>query len=104
MTSFETAPLAGATTAQRSELGRLLREPSAVIGATIVVFFVALALFAPWIAPSDPNAPDWLAIRAAPSAVHWFGTDDLGRDVLSRVIFRTRPSLAAVSYRLPSRC
>jgi peptide/nickel transport system permease protein len=60
-----------------------------------VLFFVALAVLAPWIAPYDPNAPDWIAIRSAPSAAHWFGTDDLGRDVLSRVIFGTRPSLAA---------
>jgi peptide/nickel transport system permease protein len=52
-------------------------------------------VFAAWIAPYDPNAPDWLAIRAAPSAAHWFGTDDLGRDVLSRVIYGTRASLTA---------
>jgi peptide/nickel transport system permease protein len=95
MTSLETAPLAVPRAASRSELGRLLHEPSAVIGAAIVVFFVALAVFAPWIAPYDPNAPDWIAIRAAPSAAHWFGTDDLGRDVLSRVVFGTRASLAA---------
>lgn len=79
----------------RSELGRLLREPSALIGAAVVLFFVALAVFAVWIAPYDPNAPDWMAIRAAPSSAHWFGTDDLGRDVLSRVIFGARASLAA---------
>jgi peptide/nickel transport system permease protein len=93
MTSLETAPLSAQ--AARSELGRLLHEPSALIGAAIVLFFVALALFAPWIAPFDPNAPDWIAIRAAPNAAHWFGTDDLGRDVLSRVIFGSRASLAA---------
>ena len=91
-----TAPAAGsARPAATSELGRLLREPAAVIGAGIVLFFVALALFAPWIAPYDPNAPDWMAIRQAPDAAHWFGTDDLGRDVLSRVIFGTRASLLA---------
>ena len=97
MTSYDTVPPLAERTrgAPRSEFGRLLREPSAIIGATIILFFVALALFAPWIAPFDPNAPDWLAIRAAPSAAHWFGTDDLGRDVLSRVIFGTRASLAA---------
>jgi peptide/nickel transport system permease protein len=96
MSSLETAPPLGqARAATHSRFGRLLREPSAVIGATIIVFFVALALFAPWIAPYDPNAPDWIAIRAAPDAAHWFGTDDLGRDVLSRVVFGTRASLAA---------
>lgn len=78
-----------------SEIRRLLHEPSALIGGAIILFFVILALFASWISPYDPNAPDWMAIRAAPNAAHWFGTDDLGRDVLSRVIFGTQASLAA---------
>jgi peptide/nickel transport system permease protein len=97
MSLLETAPAAQPAASARgpSEFRRLLREPSALIGAAIILFFVALALFAPWIAPYDPNAPDWMAIRAAPGAAHWFGTDDLGRDVLSRVIFGTRASLAA---------
>ncbi len=96
MSSIETAPVASRARASGSpEIRRLLREPSAVIGATIILFFVVLAVFASWIAPYDPNAPDWMAIRAAPSAAHWFGTDDLGRDVLSRVIFGTQASLAA---------
>jgi peptide/nickel transport system permease protein len=91
-----TAPtVAPARATSRSELGRLLHEPSALIGAAIVLFFIAIALFAPLIAPYEPNAPDWMAIREAPSAAHWFGTDDLGRDVLSRVIYGTRASLAA---------
>ncbi len=72
-----------------------MREPSAVIGGAIVLGFVLIAIFAPLIAPYDPNASDWMAIREGPSAAHWFGTDDLGRDVLSRVIFGARASLAA---------
>ncbi|MHC2398193.1 ABC-type dipeptide/oligopeptide/nickel transport system permease subunit [Bradyrhizobium barranii subsp. barranii] len=96
MSSIETVPVASqARAAAPSEIRRLLREPSAVIGATIILFFVVLAVFASWIAPYDPNSPDWMAIRAAPGAAHWFGTDDLGRDVLSRVIFGTQASLAA---------
>src|SRR6267142_1179593 len=96
MSSIETAPVATRARASGSpEIRRLLREPSAVIGATIILFFVVLAVFASLIAPYDPNAPDWMAIRAAPSATHWFGNDDLGRDVLSRVIFGTQASLAA---------
>jgi peptide/nickel transport system permease protein len=96
VSSLEAAPIAAnSRPAGRAEFGRLLHEPSALIGAAIVLFFVALAVLAPWVAPYDPNAPDWIAIRSAPNAAHWFGTDDLGRDVLSRVIFGTRPSLAA---------
>jgi len=59
------------------------------------MFFVALAIFAPWIAPHDPLAAGWSTIRKEPSMTHWFGTDDLGRDVLSRVVWGTRASLMA---------
>jgi peptide/nickel transport system permease protein len=64
-------------------------------GLAVVLAFVALALFAPWIAPHDPIATDWGAIRQAPGAAHWFGTDEIGRDVLSRVVWGTRASLLA---------
>jgi peptide/nickel transport system permease protein len=66
-----------------------------MLGLIIVLAFIALALFAPWIAPHDPIATSWGAIRKAPSAEHWFGTDEIGRDVLSRVIWGTRASLLA---------
>jgi peptide/nickel transport system permease protein len=64
-----------------------------------VAFFVAaglvtVALLAPWIAPYAPDAIDLAGRRAAPSMAHWFGTDDLGRDLLSRVLFGARVSLA----------
>jgi peptide/nickel transport system permease protein len=74
---------------------RLLRRPSAVLGLAVVVAFVAVAIAAPLIAPYDPLATSWGAIRKAPSAAHLFGTDELGRDVLSRVIFGARASLLA---------
>jgi peptide/nickel transport system permease protein len=74
---------------------RLSRRGSAVFGLVVVVAFVVIALAAPWIAPYDPVATSWGAIRKAPSAAHWFGTDELGRDVLSRVIFGARASLLA---------
>lgn len=61
----------------------------------VVVFFVLLALLAPEVAPYDPLATSWSAIRKAPSAAHWFGTDEIGRDVLSRVVWGTRASLLA---------
>jgi len=60
-----------------------------------VLIFIVMALFAPSVAPHDPVATSWGAIRKAPSAAHWFGTDEIGRDVLSRVIWGTRASLLA---------
>ena len=74
---------------------RLRRRRAAMFGLAIVLGFIVLALFAPWIAPHDPIATNWGAIRHAPSAAHWFGTDDIGRDVLSRVIWGTQASLLA---------
>ncbi len=74
---------------------RLLRRRAAVFGAVVVLGFVLLALCAAWIAPHDPVATSWSAIRQAPSATHWFGTDEIGRDVLSRVVWGTQASLLA---------
>jgi len=79
----------------RRALRRLSRRGSAVFGLLVVAAFIVIALGAPWIAPYDPVATSWGAIRKAPSAAHWFGTDELGRDVLSRVIFGARASLLA---------
>jgi peptide/nickel transport system permease protein len=79
----------------RRALRKLLQRKPAVVGLVIVVVFVALALFAPWIAPHDPVATSWGAIRKAPTLAYWFGTDEIGRDVLSRVIWGTRASLLA---------
>ncbi|MDQ6640089.1 MAG: ABC transporter permease [Pseudomonadota bacterium] len=66
-----------------------------MIGLVVVAAFVAAAAFAPWLAPFDPVETSWSAIRKAPSAAHWFGTDDIGRDVFSRVVWGTRASLFA---------
>jgi peptide/nickel transport system permease protein len=74
---------------------RLARRHGAMVGLAVVVAFIAMAVFAPWIAPHDPIATSWSAVRKAPSAAHWFGTDDIGRDVLSRVIWGARASLLA---------
>ncbi|HEY6892621.1 MAG TPA: ABC transporter permease [Rhodanobacteraceae bacterium] len=76
-------------------LRRLLRRPSALVGMVVILAFVIVALFAPWIAPNDPIATSFSSVRKAPSAVHWFGTDEIGRDVLSRVVFGARASLLA---------
>ncbi|MBC7437193.1 MAG: ABC transporter permease [Bdellovibrionales bacterium] len=83
-----------ATPARRA-LRRLMRRRGAMLGLVIVVIFVLLAVFAPWIAPYDPIATSWSAVRKPPSAEYWFGTDDIGRDVLSRVIWGARASLLA---------
>ena len=68
-------------------------QPLAIFGIVLLVIFVVLAVFAPWIAPFDPAAIHLYARLQPPSASHWFGTDELGRDILSRVIFGTRISL-----------
>ncbi len=61
----------------------------------MVLLFTAMALGAPWIAPSDPLRTDWSKIRKAPTWAHPFGTDDLGRDTVSRVVWGTRISMQA---------
>ena len=76
-------------------LRRFLDRKGATVALVVVLLFMVLAIFAPWIAPDDPLAASWGAIRKAPSAAHWFGTDEIGRDVLSRVIWGTRASLLA---------
>ena len=74
---------------------RLRRRPGALFGFAVVIFFVVLACGSPWIAPADPIATDWGALRKPPNAAHWFGTDEIGRDVLARVVWGTRASLLA---------
>ncbi len=74
---------------------KLLRRKGAAFGVVVVAFFILLALVAPWIAPHDPLATSWSAVREAPSGAHLFGADELGRDVLSRVVWGTRASLMA---------
>jgi peptide/nickel transport system permease protein len=88
------ATLRESTPARRALL-RLVRRRGAMFGLVVVLFFIAIALLAPMIAPYDPVQTSWGAIRKAPSAAYLFGTDEIGRDVLSRVIWGTRASLLA---------
>ncbi|MGY4718569.1 ABC transporter permease [Naumannella huperziae] len=74
-------------------LSRLRANPLAVAGAVAVGVFVLAALAAPLLAPYSPIAPDFDAVLAQPSLAHWLGTDDLGRDQLSRILFGLRASL-----------
>lgn len=72
----------------------LLQRPAGVVGLALVVIVLALAAFAPWIAPYDPLALSLRTKLQPPSALHWLGTDQTGRDLLSRVLWGARPSLA----------
>jgi len=74
---------------------RALRRPPAVAGAVIVLLFLVMAVGAPWIATGDPVQTNWSQIRKPPTSAHPFGTDDLGRDVYSRVIWGARTSMQA---------
>lgn len=74
---------------------RLIGQPLALCGGVVVLLFVLVAIFAPQLAPYDPARADFLAVRQPPSASYRLGTDEIGRDVLSRVIFGARASLTA---------
>jgi peptide/nickel transport system permease protein len=88
-------PLASEAGPWRRAWRRLRRRRGALVGLAVVLVFVALALFAPWLAPQDPIATSWGAIRKPPGTEHWFGTDEIGRDVFARVVWGTRASLLA---------
>jgi len=79
----------------RLAIRRFASRPAAVMALFVVVFFIVVAVFAPLIAPDDPIKTSWSLIRKAPSWAHWMGTDENGRDVLSRVVFGARASLLA---------
>lgn len=69
------------------------RNPLAAAGIVLVVVFATFALFAPWIAPADPASIDLPSRLSPPSSAHWCGTDELGRDILSRLIYGSRISM-----------
>ena len=74
---------------------RLKQRKSAMFGLFVICGLVLLAVFAPLIAPYDPAQQSWTSVRKPPSWAHWFGTDESGRDLLSRVIYGARASLLA---------
>jgi peptide/nickel transport system permease protein len=78
-------------------LGALLSNPLAVAGALIVVGLILTAAFAPWIAPESPVGQNLGARLLPPSAEHWMGTDELGRDIFSRVVWGARVTLLIVA-------
>ena len=95
MTAIEqTAPIAKPR--QKSRAWRKMRaNRGSMVGMVIIAFFAILAIAAPILPIADPIATSWSALRKAPSAAHWLGTDDLGRDILSRMIWGARASLMA---------
>jgi peptide/nickel transport system permease protein len=82
-----------AMTAKTGILRRSRQQPLAALGIVLLIIFIACAVFAPWLAPYDPATLDLTGRLMAPSAAHWFGTDELGRDILSRTIYGARISM-----------
>lgn len=84
--------------------GALLENKAAVVGMAIVILLLLVAIFGKWLVPYEPNLADLSVNKQPPSSAHWFGTDEQGRDIFSRVIDGTRVSLsvglAAVSFAL----
>ncbi|MCB0024734.1 MAG: D,D-dipeptide ABC transporter permease, partial [Caldilinea sp.] len=79
----------------RLMLRRFAKEKTAVFGLAVIVFFALVAVFAPLLTPYDPLAQDIPNGLAPPSAEHWLGTDKLGRDIFSRMLYGARISLGA---------
>ena len=96
MTAVDTVAITSPRKRRRRLLRkRFLRRPMAVAGLLVVIGFVVMAAAAPWLAPYPPGATDFNSLIAPPSAEHLLGTDALGRDVLSRIIWGARASIQA---------
>lgn len=74
---------------------RLKKRRTAMVALVLLVLLALIAIFAPFIATHDPTQQSWRAVRQAPSLTHWFGSDEVGRDIFSRIIYGTRASLSA---------
>lgn len=88
-------PVARGVSPRRAMLRAFVGDRLAVVALLVLITMGALALLAPVVAPYDPNAQDFSQTLQSPSREHWFGTDDLGRDLLSRMLFGARLSLGA---------
>jgi len=99
MTVTSLPPQAAATAQEENPWARawrrLKRRKGAMAALVVVMLLILLAVLAPWIAPYDPTATSFSTVRKPPSWAHWFGTDEVGRDVLSRILFGARASLSA---------
>ncbi len=81
------------TSMLRRAIGKFIRHPGGMVGLAMFIALVLIAVFAPVFAPHDPLRVDPIVALMPPSAEHWMGTDTLGRDVMSRVVFGARISL-----------
>jgi peptide/nickel transport system permease protein len=81
------------TMTQAQAISRWRQQPLAMLGIVLLALFITCAIFAPWLAPQDPAQLDLSGRLMGPSAAHWFGTDELGRDILSRTIYGARISM-----------
>lgn len=88
-------PVTAGQQSQSRAWRKLKANKGALVGLAIVFFFAGLAIAAPLLPIADPNGTNWSAIRKGPSAVYWLGTDDLGRDILARMIWGAQASLLA---------
>jgi peptide/nickel transport system permease protein len=79
----------------RRTMRRLAKRRAALVGMTVVAFFIALSILAPIVSPYDPLATNWAMVRKPPSMLHFFGTDEIGHDILARIIWGSRASLMA---------
>jgi peptide/nickel transport system permease protein len=79
----------------RRALRRLMKRRGAMVALLVILLFIAMAVLAPYVAPYDPIQQSWAKVRKPPSELNWFGTDEVGRDILSRIIYGTRASLSA---------
>jgi peptide/nickel transport system permease protein len=95
MSALTETGAAGTLQTRPGVLARLIRNRSALIGGTLVLIFVLMALLAPILPLADPLKSNFLAIRKPPSELYWFGTDELGRDQVARLFFGARTSLLA---------
>lgn len=79
---------------ERNLFTKVITNPTGIFSSIMVGFFAFLAIFAQWIMPYDPNVSDYDHMSEMPSAAHWFGTDDIGHDILSRMIIGTQFTLS----------
>lgn len=92
-------PAAPQTTRRRTDWAKLFwmmkSSPLTLVGGVIIVLILLLMVLSPWITPHDPNAINLSARLLPPSAAHWFGTDEVGRDLFSRVLVGSQQSVVA---------